>query len=39
MKAYEMFEELGYECQYTKQCIYYRKTHLIKEDIDIIIVN
>ena len=25
MKAYEMFEELGYECQYTKQCIYYRK--------------
>lgn len=25
MKAYEMFDELGYECQYTKQCIYYRK--------------
>lgn len=25
MNAEQMFEELGYECQYTKQCIYYRK--------------
>lgn len=23
--AEEMFKELGYECKYIKQCIYYRK--------------
>ena len=25
MEARKMFEELGYECKYIKQCIYYRK--------------